>query len=125
MPPRNAGGPPVRYLDRSEISEVFADRLERLSMDGGVIRMEFTVIRTEPTRTSPGKPSSEPERFSYTAARVVMSPRGAAEMLNKMRELESLLLQQGIVQPLPNAADAAGEAPAAVTTAPSPSGAAE
>jgi hypothetical protein len=75
--------------------------------------MEFTVIRTEPVRTSPGKPPPEPERFSYTAARVVMSPRGAAEMLNKMRELEALLLQQGVVQPLPAEAAGTAEAPAA------------
>src|SRR5438067_11498503 len=97
-----ANGPPEpKYIDRPEISEVFADRLEHLSFDGVTVRMEFTIVRTEPMHAPPGKPAGPVKRWSYTACRVILSPLGAAEMLNKMQELQAVLIQHGVVTPKP------------------------
>jgi hypothetical protein len=114
MTSRPAPGP--RYIDRPEISEVFADRLEHLFFDGATVRMEFTVTRTEPLNAAPGKPMPNPKQWSYTACRVVLSGRGAAEMLNKMMELHGVLLQQGMIQPR------SAPPPAGAPEAPGPSG---
>jgi len=76
------------------VDEVFADRLEHLFFDGGQVRMEFTVTRTEPR---PGASGAPPQQWAYTAARVVLSARGAAEMLNMMNELRVVLARQGVI----------------------------
>lgn len=86
---------PPRYVDRPEVDEVFADRLEHLFFDGGQVRMEFTVTRSEPT---PSGPSGEPpQQWAYTACRLVLSARGAAEMLNMMNELRVVLARAGVI----------------------------
>ncbi|HKR88025.1 MAG TPA: hypothetical protein VJS38_07600, partial [Phenylobacterium sp.] len=72
-----SGGPTgPKYIDRPEVSEVFADRLEHLFFDGGTVRMEFTVTRTDPAHSGPGHVMTEPRQWSYTACRVVLSARG-------------------------------------------------
>lgn len=91
-----------KYIDRPEVAEVFADRLEHLFLDGGLVRMEFTVVRTDPAQTVAGQPPPEPRQWSYTACRVVLPVRGVAEMLNKMQELRGVLLQQGLLQSKPS-----------------------
>jgi hypothetical protein len=101
MKPKTPSSPEPKYIDRPEITEVFADRLEHLFFDGGLVRMEFTVTRTDPAQTAPGKPIAEPKRWSYTACRLVLSGRGVAEMLNKMQELQGVMLQQGLLQARP------------------------
>lgn len=101
MTARAGGSPEPKYIDRPEVSEVFADRLEHLFFDGATLRMEFTVTRTDPAGATPGKPMREAKRWSYTACRIVLSGRGAAELLNKMQELQGLMLQHGLLQPAP------------------------
>jgi hypothetical protein len=80
------------YIDRPEVSEVFADRLQSMHFDGSTIRMEFCVVRLE-------DPSSGEDRkaWAYPACRVVLSARGAAEMLKQMSELQAALVRQGLL----------------------------
>jgi hypothetical protein len=42
---------------------------------------------------------TESRQWSYTASRVVLSARGAAEMLNKMQELQGVMVRAGALQP--------------------------
>jgi hypothetical protein len=98
MKSKNSGRPEPKYIDRPEITEVFADRLEHLFFDGSLVRMEFTVMRTDPAQSLAGQTIPEPRQWSYTACRVVLPVRGVAEMLNKMQQLQSLLVQQGALQ---------------------------
>ena len=100
MKAKSEGQPRPKYIDRPEVSEVFADRLEHLFFDGATVRMEFTVTRTDAATTTPGgQPGKDGRQWAYTASRIVLSARGAAEMLNMMRELHGLMLQQGYIQP--------------------------
>lgn len=117
MKGKTGGSPGPKYIDRPEVSEVFADRLEHLFFDGATVRMEFTVTRTDPARTGPDNALTEPRQWSYTACRVVLSARGAAEMLNKMQELQGVMLRNGALQarpagPIAAAADSEPEPPA-------------
>jgi|GEM_PF-1063298 len=98
MKGKTDGSTKPKYIDRPEISEVFADRLEHLFFDGASVRMEFTVTRTDQA-PSTAQPSSGARQWAYTAARIVLSARGAAEMLNMMQELHGLMLKQGYIQP--------------------------
>ena len=101
MKAKTGGAPEPKYIDRPEVSEVFADRLEHLFFDGATVRMEFTVTRTDPAQMVAGKAMTEPRQWSYTACRVVLSARGAAELLNKMQELQGVMIQNGVLQARP------------------------
>lgn len=98
MKAKTDGSSRPKYIDRPEISEVFADRLEHLFFDGATVRMEFTVTRTDQAPTPAGQAKGDARQWSYTAARIVLSARGAAEMLNMMQELHGLMLKQGYLQ---------------------------
>jgi hypothetical protein len=101
MKAKSDGPAKPKYIDRPEISEVFADRLEHLFFDGATVRMEFTVTRTDQAPISAGQPKGDARQWAYTASRIVLSARGAAEMLNMMQELHGLMLKQGYLQPQP------------------------
>lgn len=101
MKGKAGGSPEPKYIDRPEVSEVFADRLEHLFFDGSTVRMEFTVTRTDPAHTVAGQVTTEPRQWSYTACRVVLSARGAAELLNKMQELQGVMIKNGVLQARP------------------------
>ena len=99
MKAKSEGPSKPKYIDRPEVSEVFADRLEHLFFDGATVRMEFTVTRTDQAPPPGGQAQGDARQWSYTASRIVLSARGAAEMLNMMQELHGLMLKQGYLQP--------------------------
>jgi len=80
------------HFDRPEVGETFADRVVSVIFDGNVVRMEFAVSRYEQGKS--GEPMKE---WSYTAARVVLSLRGAVEMLNQMHRLRAALEEKGLL----------------------------
>jgi len=87
-PKRRPGKPP--YIDRPEVSEVYADSLYHMTYDGRSLRMEFAVYRTEaPQEDQP------PASWAYTACRVVLSSAGMVDMLHKMARLQRRLADEG------------------------------
>ena len=83
----------ITYVDRSEVSETFADTIEKLSFDGQTLRLELCVTRMDdPT------PPNPPTGKKYTACRLVLPPLAALDLVNKLQQLVALLDQQGIVQ---------------------------
>ena len=91
--------PPAKpiFVDRPEVSEVFADGLARLFFDGVCVRFEFYVSRfDEPEGDQP------PKQWAYTAARVIMSSKGAIELMNNMRQLERMLIERKVIAPTAN-----------------------
>jgi hypothetical protein len=76
------------YVDDPSVGEVFVDSLERIHVDGQIIRMEFSVMRWDEA----GKPGSR------TACRVVLPAKGAVDLLNRMNQLQAVLVQAGAVR---------------------------
>jgi hypothetical protein len=97
---------PPTHIDRPEIPEVVADRVASLVFDGSIVRMEFAVTRYE---AGEGKAV---KGWSYTSARLVLTPQGAIHLLQNMQRLQAAFLERGLIQaPIlaPAAASADGE----------------
>jgi hypothetical protein len=86
--------PNLRYVDRPEISENFADSVEKVIFDGHVLRLEFTV-----TRFDDPKPPAPPSGRKTTACRVILPPSGIIELMNKLEQLKQLLITSGVMTP--------------------------
>jgi hypothetical protein len=84
--------PVLRYVDRPEVSETFADSIESSFFDGNTLRIEFTV-----TRFDEPKPPAAPTGRKYPAARLVLSQAGTLDLINKIFNLRAVLIQHGIL----------------------------
>ena len=81
---------PVRpaYVDDPAVTETFVDTLERIHVDGQIIRLEFSVLRWEGDE-GPGR---------RTACRVVLPAKGAVDLLNRMNQLQDVLVRAGALK---------------------------
>lgn len=85
-PPKSTRPP---YVDRPEITEIFADSLHQLYYDGVTARLEFAVHRPEPTEGD-----TPHRRWAYTACRVVLPLPGLLDLLNQAAQLQRRLAEQ-------------------------------
>ncbi len=92
----------IRYVDRPEIPETFADSVSGLVFDGQSLRIEFAVTRLDEV-----KPNTPITGRRYPACRLVLPPAAAAELINRMQQIGAALAQAGVARPMPRA----GEAP--------------
>lgn len=86
----SATAAPVRpaYIDDPAVAETYVDTLERIHVDGQIIRMEFSVLRWE-GEDGPGR---------RTACRVVLPAKGAVDLLNRMNQLQDVLVRGGALK---------------------------
>ena len=84
----------VRYVDRPEIPETFADAVNGLLFDGQTLRIEFGVTRFDDL-----KPNSPITGRRYPACRLALSPAGAVDLINRMQQIATALTQAGIMKP--------------------------
>jgi hypothetical protein len=95
--------PKLRYQDIPDLPETFADSIGQWIFDGQMLRIEFTV-----TRLDPGVSPDQPTGRRLPAARMVITPGCAIELIRQCQQLLAALekaaasLQQA----------AAGKAPA-------------
>jgi hypothetical protein len=90
----------LRYVDRPDCNETFADSISRLSFDGQTLRIEFAVSRIDET-----KPETPVTGRLYPACRLVLTPAAAADLMQKMQQVAAALMQarlqkQGQSQPM-------------------------
>jgi hypothetical protein len=90
----------LRYVDRPDCNETFADSISRLSFDGQTLRIEFAVSRIDET-----KPDTQVTGRLYPACRLVLTPAAAADLMQKMQQVAAALMQarlqkQGQSQPV-------------------------
>lgn len=104
--PRPARQGSVRYIDRPELAEVFADAIHALSFDGQSLRIEFGVTRLD--ETVQGAP---PSGRRYPACRLVLTPGAAVELINRMQQVAAALTRAGVLKVAPGP-----DAPAAATS---------
>ncbi|HTP90950.1 MAG TPA: hypothetical protein VMJ52_04400 [Xanthobacteraceae bacterium] len=105
-PASGAAGPErqaatIRYLDRPEIEETFADAVTGLVFDGQTLRVEFGVTRFDEV-----KANSPISGRRYPTCRLVLSPAAAVELINRMQQIAAALAQAGVVKAAPRPGDA-------------------
>jgi len=85
--------PQLTYVDRPEISELFADVLARVSCEGNTARLEFVVNRMDDPRA--GKPLTGK---AVTAARIIIPLPGLIDMIKKLQKIMGQLENSGVVR---------------------------
>jgi hypothetical protein len=93
--------PQYQYVDRQEVSETFADFVQRIQFDGQTLRFEFCVSRLDDQK--PGEPATGKR---YPACRLVLSSAAAVDLMNKMQQITAGLIKAGVLK-----ADAPPQAP--------------
>lgn len=91
----------VRYLDRADMEETFADSINSLLFDGQTLRIEFGVTRFDEVK---GNTPLTGRR--YPACRLVLSPAAAVDLINRMQQITAALTQAGVVRAAPRPAEA-------------------
>ena len=91
----------IRYLDRADMGETFADSITGLIFDGQTLRIEFGVTRFDEV-----KPNTPVTGRRYPACRLVMPPAAAVELINRMQQIANALTQAGVVRAMPRPAGA-------------------
>ena len=104
--PPDAHTATIRYVDRPECTETFADAINGVYFDGQSLRIEFGI-----TRLDEMKPNTPVTGRRYPAQRVVLTPIAAVELINRMQQVGAALQQAGVLKPVapkPSAAGASG-----------------
>ena len=99
---RERTAPTIRYLDRPEITETFADSVTGVVFDGQTLRLEFAVTRLDEI-----KPDTPITGRRYPTCRVVLPPMAAIDLINRMQQIATALTQAGVTRTAPKP----GEAP--------------
>ena len=84
----------LRYVDRPECTEIFADSIVGSVFDGQTLRLEFGVTRLDEI-----KANSPITGRRYPACRLALSANAAVELINRMQQIASLLTQAGLIKP--------------------------
>jgi hypothetical protein len=97
--PTSAGSPErgsasIRYVDRADMVETFADSITGLMFDGQTLRIEFGVTRFDDMR-----PNTAITGRRYPACRLVLPPAAAVDLINRMQQIAAALTQAGVVKP--------------------------
>ena len=78
--------PKLRYQDIPDLPEIFADSIGQWIFDGQNLRIEFTV-----TRLDPGGSRDQPTGRRLPAARMVLTPGCAVELIRQCQQLMAAL----------------------------------
>ena len=94
----------VRYVDRPDCTETFADSVNNVYFDGQSLRIEFGITRLDEI-----KPNTPVSGRRFPAQRMVLTPGAAVELINRMQQVGQALAQAGVLKN--NPAKAAADAP--------------
>jgi hypothetical protein len=86
----------LRYIDRPDVAETFADSVSSLVFDGRSLRIEFAVTRLDEV-----KPNSPISGRRYPACRLVLPPAAAVDLINRMQQIGEALTQAGVTKATP------------------------
>ncbi|MDP1630617.1 MAG: hypothetical protein Q8L66_04275 [Caulobacter sp.] len=93
-------GADLRYEDRADIVETFADNVQRMTFDGRTLRVEFCVARMD----DPDAKAKKRTGRAVPVMRLVLDLDGAVDMFNKMNNLQAALESRGVIKTSPKAA---------------------
>jgi hypothetical protein len=83
----------IRYVDRPECTETFADSINHLYFDGQSLRIEFGVTWLDDV-----KPNAPVTGRRFPAQRLALTPGAAAELINRMQQVGAALAQAGVLK---------------------------
>ena len=83
----------LRYIDRPDCLETFADSVTSLSFDGQALRIEFGVTRLDEV-----KQNAPATGRRYRGCRLVLPPAAAVELINRMQQITTSLIQAGVLK---------------------------
>jgi hypothetical protein len=86
----------IRYVDRPECTETFADSVNHVYFDGQSLRLEFGITRLDDV-----KPNTPVTGRRFPAQRLVLTPGAAVDLINRMQQVGAALTQAGVVKPGP------------------------
>jgi hypothetical protein len=89
----------IRYVDRPDCTETFADSINQIYFDGQSLRIEFGV-----TRLDDMKPNAPVTGRRLPAQRMVLTPGAAMELINRMQQVGVALDRAGMVRTAPKPA---------------------
>ena len=96
-PARPETPPPlIRYVDRPECQETFADSIAQVMFDGQSLRIEFCVTRLDDV-----KPNTQMTGRRLPAARMVLTPMAAVELINRLQQVAAAMTQAGMLKANP------------------------
>ena len=83
----------LRYVDRPECTEAFADSINQLYFDGQSLRIEFGI-----TWLDDMKPNTPITGRRYPATRLALNPTAAVDLINRMQQVAAALTQAGVLK---------------------------
>ena len=86
----------IRYVDRPDCMEAFADSIHQLYFDGQSLRIEFGVTRLDDV-----KPNAPITGRRFPTQRLVLTPSAAVELINRMQQVGTALAQAGLLKTTP------------------------
>jgi len=92
----------LRYIDREDLTETFADSISGVVFDGQTLRIEFAVTRLDEV-----KPNTPITGRRYPTCRIVLPPAAAVDLINRMQQIATALTQAGVTKSAPRPAEAA------------------
>jgi hypothetical protein len=98
--PRERQAATIRYIDRADVAETFADSVSGLVFDGQSLRIEFAVTRFDEI-----KPDTPITGRRYPACRLVLPPAAAIELINRMQQIGAALAQAGVARATPRSGE--------------------
>lgn len=91
----------IKYVDRDDMGETFANSIIGLRFDGQTLRIEFGVTRLDEI-----KANSPITGRRYPACRLVLPPAAAVDLINRIQQIATALTQAGIVKTGPRSTEA-------------------
>ncbi len=86
MTKRTSQGLEYEYVDSPLPYETFADFVELAFFDGHTLHLDFCVTRI----LDPIPPATAPTGKRYPVCRLVLSPNGAADLINNVQRIATL-----------------------------------
>ncbi len=89
----------IRYIDRPDVAETFADAVSGLMFDGQTLRLEFAVTRLDEVKA--GTPVTGRR---YPVCRLALPPAAALDLINRVQQIGAVLAP-GMAKPGPRPAE--------------------
>ena len=86
----------IRYVDRPDMPETFADSIASTYFDGQTLRIEFTVTRLDEAASVAPMTARR-----FPVCRIVVPAPAGIDLINRLNQIGATLAQAGQVKPTP------------------------